>query len=242
MNTKIWAHRGASGYAPENTLAAFALAVKQGADGIELDVQMTKDQELVVIHDETVDRVSNGNGAVRDYTLKEIKKLNVSKTIAGYEAATIPTLQEVYELIEPTDLVINVEVKTGIVFYLGIEEKILALTEKCKMEDRVCYSSFNHETLKRIKEFKPDAKCGILFADGWLHPAYYAKDHGMDYLHPAFYNLQFPWFMEDARQTGRKVHAWTVNRTKDMIAAYQLGVDAIITNYPDKAAKIAVKM
>ena len=88
---KIFAHRGASAYAPENTLEAFRLAMEQGADGIELDVQMTKDGELVVIHDETIDRVSNGNGAVRDYTLEELKQFSVSNHFEQYPDVKIPT-------------------------------------------------------------------------------------------------------------------------------------------------------
>ena len=89
--TKVWAHRGASGYAPENTLDAFRKAVEMGADGIELDVQMTKDGELVVIHDETIDRVSNGKGWVKDYTYEELKKFNFNKTHQEYTKEEIPT-------------------------------------------------------------------------------------------------------------------------------------------------------
>ena len=110
--TKVWAHRGASGYAPENTLDAFRKAVEMGADGIELDVQMTKDGELVVIHDETIDRVSNGKGWVKDYTYEELKKFNFNKTHLEYTKEEIPTLEQVYLLIQPTNLTINVEIKT----------------------------------------------------------------------------------------------------------------------------------
>ena len=105
--TKVWAHRGASGYAPENTLDAFQKAVEMGADGIELDVQMTKDSELVVIHDETIDRVSNGKGWVKDYTYEELKKINFNKTHLEYTKEEIPTLEQVYRLIKPTNLTIN---------------------------------------------------------------------------------------------------------------------------------------
>ena len=115
MNTKIWAHRGASGYAPENTLESFELAIEQKADGIELDVQMTKDGELVVIHDETIDRTGNGTGRVQDHTLKELKALNFNKTHPEYASAKIPTLREVYELVKPSGITVNVEMKTGAV-------------------------------------------------------------------------------------------------------------------------------
>ena len=115
--TLVWGHRGASGYAPENTMAAFEKAVELGADGIELDVQLTKDGELVGIHDETIDRVSDGSGWVKDYTYAKLIKHNFNRTHPEYEHAQIPTLEEVYALIKPTDLTINVEIKTGVVVY-----------------------------------------------------------------------------------------------------------------------------
>ena len=127
MNTKplVWAHRGASGYAPENTLAAFEKAVELGADGVELDIQLTKDDEIVVIHDEKIDRTSDGEGWVKDYTLEELRGFNYNRTKPEYEHADIPTMREVFELLKPTGLFINIEIKTGVFFYEKIEEKIL---------------------------------------------------------------------------------------------------------------------
>ena len=137
--TLVWAHRGASGYAPENTLKAFQKAVEMGADGVELDVQLTKDGELVVIHDETVDRTSDGSGWVKDFTYARISRCNYNRTHKeGYERAMIPTLEEVYELLKPTGLTINVELKTGVVFYPEIEERVLDLTARMGLEERVC--------------------------------------------------------------------------------------------------------
>ena len=113
--TKIFAHRGASGYAPENTLEAFALAITQGADGIELDVQLTKDGIPVVIHDETIDRVTEKKGWVKDYTLKELKELTVLKNkFPEYSAAKIPTLEEVLDAVKASGIQVNIELKTGI--------------------------------------------------------------------------------------------------------------------------------
>ena len=144
MKTKVWAHRGASAYAPENTLEAFLLAAEQGADGVELDVQLTKDGEMVVVHDEEIDRVSDGSGFVKDYTLAELKILNFNKTHPEYQDVKIPTLREVYEALKPTGVTINVELKTGIFWYKDLEKKVLELTKEMEMEDRVIYSSFNH--------------------------------------------------------------------------------------------------
>ena len=150
--TLVWGHRGASGYAPENTMAAFEKAVELGADGIELDVQLTKDGELVVIHDETIDRVSDGSGWVKDYTYAKLIKHNFNRTHPEYKHAQIPTLEEVYALIKPTDLTINVEIKTGVVFYPEIEARVLDLTERMGLMERVIFSSFNHYTIQKIKD------------------------------------------------------------------------------------------
>ena len=136
MKTKVWAHRGASAYAPENTLEAFLLAAEQGADGVELDVQLTKDGEMVVVHDEEIDRVSDGSGFVKDYTLAELKNLNFNKTHLEYQNVKIPTLREVYEALKPTGMTINVELKTGIFWYKDLEKKVLELTKEMEMEDR----------------------------------------------------------------------------------------------------------
>ena len=220
--TKVWAHRGASGYAPENTLDAFRKAVEMGADGIELDVQMTKDGELVVIHDETIDRVSNFNKTHQEYTKEEI-----------------PTLEQVYLLIKPTNLTINVEIKTGIVFYPGIEERVLELTERLGMKERVIYSSFNHYTIRKIKELDPQAKTGMLYEDGIIDAVDYACDVvKADALHPAGYNVFYPGFLERCRERKRLLHVWTINEEKHMRMLCEAGVDALITNYPDIAKKI----
>ena len=150
--TLVWGHRGASGYAPENTMTAFEKAVELGADGIELDVQLTKDGELVVIHDETIDRVSGGSGWVKDFTYAKLIKHNFNRTHPEYEHAQIPTLEEVYALIKPTDLTINVEIKTGVVFYPEIEERVLDLTERMGLTERVIFSSFNHYSIQKVTQ------------------------------------------------------------------------------------------
>ena len=238
MNTKIWAHRGASGYAPENTLEAFELAIEQKADGIELDVQMTKDGELVVIHDETLDRTGNGTGRVQDYTLQELKALNFNKTHPEYASVKIPTLREVYELVKPSGITVNVEMKTGVYFYPGICGKVLELAKEMEMEDRIWYSSFNHSTLVTLKKLDPTVRTGILYADGWLNVPEYASRIQAEALHPAYYNLQYPGFLAEAKQKGLKLHVWTVNDNDMMEYLAKEGVDAIITNYPDRARRI----
>ena len=135
--TKIFAHRGASGYAPENTLEAFALAMDIGADGIELDVQMTKDGEVVVIHDETINRVSDGKGRVKDYTLVQLREFSFDNHMECYGHVSIPTLKEVLELVRPSKMDVNIELKTGIYWYPTLEEKVMEIVKNCGMEERV---------------------------------------------------------------------------------------------------------
>ena len=143
--TEIFAHRGASGYESENTLEAFALAVEQGADGIELDVQLSRDGQMVIIHDENVDRVCNGTGWVKDYTLEELKRFQVS-TPEG-KKGRIPTLREVLELVKPSGIKVNIELKTGIFWYPELERMVIEEVKHQGMEDRIIYSSFNHYSM-----------------------------------------------------------------------------------------------
>lgn len=237
-NTKVWAHRGASGYAPENTLESFKLAAEMKADGVELDVQLTKDNELVVIHDEKIDRTSNKRGFVRDYTLEELKSFNFNNNNEKYPYAEIPTLKEVYELLKPYNMKINVELKTGIFFYDGIEEKVLKLAKEMGMEDRIIYSSFNHYSVMKIKELDINAETGLLYCDGWIDVVKYAQNLKVDALHPATYNVQYDNLIEKCRESGIKLHIWTVNNEEEMKYLAENNVDAIITNYPDIAVKI----
>lgn len=236
--TKIFAHRGASAYAPENTVEAFALAMEQGADGIELDVQMTKDGQVVVIHDETIDRVSDGTGAVRDYTLEELKKFHFSNHMENYENAVIPTLKEVLDLIKSSNMLLNIELKTGIYWYPNLEEKTIELVKEAGMEDRVIYSSFNHYSIKKILELNPHAECAFLYSDVILNVDKYAKNAGVCGLHPAVYHLKMAEFLKEYQESGLKVRVWTVNKKEDMEKFIKADLEAVITNYPDKALEI----
>jgi glycerophosphoryl diester phosphodiesterase len=230
---KIWAHRGASGYAPENTIKAFQMAVDMGADGVELDVQMTRDGQLVVIHDEKIDRVSDGTGSVRDYTLGELKHFDFSKTHPECGRAEIPTLKEVYELQKDTNLEINVELKTGVIFYDHIEERVLELTEYMGMQDRIWYSSFNHYTISRLNSMRNNLRTGILYVDGIYKPYDYASSVGAIALHPSVNNLKYENLIEETHAKGMKIHVWTVNTEEQMRMCEEKNVDAVITNYPD---------
>ena len=238
----ILAHRGASGYAPENTLEAFRLAMEMGADGFELDVHMSKDGELVVIHDESVDRTTDGTDLVKDLTLAQLKALDASNHMESYRGARIPTLAEVYSLIRDTRHIINVEIKTDECFYPQIEEKCLALTREMGLEDRILYSSFNHFTLQKLRRLKPDVKLGMLFGDIMIRPWEYAKAMGIDveFLHPMKMNIYVPNFAEEARKAGYGINMWTINDAETIQKCLNQDV-GIITNYPDVAIALRDK-
>lgn len=240
--TKVWAHRGASGwdvqYAPENTMPAFTKAVEMGADGIELDVQMTRDGQLVIIHDETIQRVSDGKGWVRDLTLKELKQFSFSKTHPGYGFVAIPTLEEFFEMMQDNNLEMNIELKNSIVLYEGLEEKTVALAKKMQMEERIIYSSFNHYSVQKIQHLAPTSKAGLLYMDGFIDVPAYGKALGVDALHPRRHLLDYPGFMEDCKRQGLAVHVWTVDVKTDMRKMCELGIDAFITNCPDHGRRI----
>lgn len=239
MSTLVWAHRGASAYAPENTLEAFQKAADMKADGVELDVQLTKDNEIVVVHDENLERVSNGTGWVKDHTRAQLKALNFNRTHPEFERASIPTLEEVYECLRATGLTINVEFKTGIFWYQGIEDKVLDLTAKLGLEDRVIYSSFNHFTLAKLREMKEDVTTGLLYSDDWIGIAPYARDTvHVNALHPALYHLQDPSYVKTAHEYGLETHVWTVNDEKYIRMCRDMGVEAIITNKPDLCRRV----
>lgn len=243
---QIWAHRGASGYAPENTLPAFELALRMGADGIELDTQLTKDGEVVVCHDERIDRTSDGKGFLRDYTLAELREFNFAPGMPRYGKVTIPTFEEVLILLKEyaednsfdpfaDRVVLNVELKNSICAYEGMEEKVLALVEKYELQERVLYSSFNHNSMMKIKELCQDARVAFLYSDAPIKPWEYAKEHGAYALHPTCMGATVKETIKEAHSLGIKIHAWTVNEPADIERLRQFGADAIITNYPDRA-------
>lgn len=237
--TKVWAHRGASAYAPENTIPAFKLAVEMGADGIELDVHESKDGKLMVIHDETVDRTSNGAGRVVDMTCQELKTLDFSNGMQEYAGVRIPTLREVYGLLRNTGLTVNVEIKCDVIVYWGIWEKLLQTEREMGMQGRVHYSSFNHYVLRELQKLAPEATIGLLFDQALLDPWMYAQYCKAQAIHPQYRIVtECPGLLEGCRKADIDVNAWTVNDTESMNLLAEEGVNAIITNMPDVARRV----
>lgn len=237
---KNFAHRGFSGLYPENTLLAFKMACETpGCNGIELDVQLTKDGECVILHDEKLDRTChNATGFVKDYTYEEVKTFDVSFIFADqYGPQGIPSLREYFDLVKDYDVVTNIELKTSVFEYPGIEQKVLDLVEEYGMKDRTIISSFNHYTVKRMKELCPDMKCGLLTETWLLNVGAYLKDAGMECFHPCFFSLDEE-VVADIKAQNVAINTWTVNEEEDIRYMVQLGVDAMIGNYPDRISKV----
>lgn len=233
MSPLIYAHRGASGQTPENTMAAFRLAVEEGADGIELDVQLSADKRVVVIHDETLDRTTSGTGPVYSQPWEELRKLDASFGQETYRGESIPLLSQVLELLAPTRLELNIELKNGIVPYDGMEEAVVRMVREYGMEKRIVLSSFNHYSIARLAGMAPDMETAVLYGEGLYRPWEYAAFVGARSLHP-YYLAVTPEIVMNARMAGVKVRPWTVNNDEDYRRMAAAGVDAVITNFPGR--------
>lgn len=235
--SKIFAHRGFSGYYPENTMLAFKKAIEIGVDGIELDVQLTKDNTVVIIHDETIDRTTNGNGLVNSYTYDELKKFDASFNFNNFGFNRIPTLEEYFLLVKDLDIITNIELKTSVYQYLGIEDSVLELIKKYNLEDKVIISSFNHFSILRMKKLAPQIKCGFLSEDWIIDAGKYTFSHQIECYHPRFNNL-IPEVIEELKKFNIEINTWTVNDERDMLYLKEKGIDSIITNFPDMAKNL----
>lgn len=236
--TLILAHRGASGYAPENTMEAFELAGKMGSDGIELDVHFTADGEVVVLHDEKIDRTSNGQGLVTDYTLSELKAMDFGYHFYSEQrkGVKIPTLDEVYELVAPLGMIVNVEIKST---NPDIVKVCDIIAERHGMRDNIIYSSFNHFQIQKVKEVIRNAFIAPLYSFNMLNPWNYCLDIGARATHPKQTQIRLlPDYVKNCHDRGIRVHTWTVNAEEDIAFLLESGVDALITNYPDVAIRL----
>ena len=233
------AHRGFSGKYPENTLLAFRKAIEAGADGAELDVHLTKDNVVVVIHDERIDRTTDGEGFVADYTYDELSQFDASATFKGvYGFNKIPTLREYFELVKPVEgFITNIELKTGYNEYPGIEKAVLELIEEFGLEERIIISSFNHYSIHRFKALAPQILCGYLTGDWIYNFGEYADKRAVECVHPHFITLNQA-SVSEIKSHNIRINTWTVNDEKEVERLYKLGVDAVITNYPDMAKNV----
>ena len=234
---KIIAHRGNSGSAPENTLAAFQGAVSSGADGVEFDVQRTQDGEIVVIHDESLHRTAGHAAQVQDITLAELQKLDAGGWFgAEFSGLPVPTLAQVLELLLPTALLINIELKTNRVPYPGLAGDVVSRVRNLGLTGRVILSSFNHHTLSEAKRLAPEVACAAVVEMQLLEPWHYVERHGFQALHPDYHAVDAR-LVKECHARGLAVRPWTVDGEENARAMMALGVDGIITNYPSRLLK-----
>lgn len=219
---KVLGHRGCAGLEPENTLLAFKKAIDLGVDLIEFDVRMTKDRKLVVIHDEKVDRVSDGQGLVRDFTLKEIKKLDLKKK------EKIPTLEEAIDFLKDKKPKIVIEIKEPETF-----DEILKIVKKKKLENKVLIVSFWPEVLRKIKEINPKIETGFLFRIKPKNLISLLKRIKVDGI-GVHYSIADENLVKICRQNNLKINVWTVNEPKDIERMIELGVNIISSDYPNR--------
>lgn len=231
---KIIAHRGASSYAPENTLPAFEKAIKQEADAIELDVRLTKDNVPVVCHDATINRTSNGKGYIHQLTVDELKKFDFGCKFSNkFKHVKIPTLEEVLTLLQDYPITLHIEIKNGPIIPKNLERKILELIYRYDFENRVVYSSFDHVSLQRLSKLDPQAKIGLLFHINLINLFQYVDQTGLNIhsIHPNHFYVTEEMISE-AKERNIDVNIYTVNNKKMAQTYKKMGVDGLITNDP----------
>ncbi len=233
-----YAHRGASAYFPENTILSFEKALEMECTGIETDVQMTKDGVLVLIHDEMVDRTTNGQGLVKDYTYMELNKLDAGAWMGEeFIGNKVPTVEELIYLAKDKNIIINFEIKSGVVIYEDIEQKLIELIYKHKIEHKVILSSFNHYSINKCNKISKEINTGVLYMAGIYKPYNYAKTVGANAIHPYFLALNEE-VVKEAKKHKTMVNVFTVNDEAYMKSFLDMKVDGIITDYPDKLNKL----
>jgi len=212
-------HRGAAGYEPENTIRAVLKGIECGATGIEVDVRRSKDGVLVLMHDETVDRTTNGSGRVGDLTFEELRKLDAGK------GEKIPTLREFLEVIKGR-VKGFIELKE-----VGYEDQVLEEVKKYGLLEEVYIISFHVDAVKRVKQLNPSVKTGLIFSRKPWEYLRMALEIKADLVVP-YYGLVKMDYLKEAHTKGLKVSVWTVNKERDMAKLINMGVDAITSDYP----------
>ena len=232
----VIAHRGDKAHAPENTLAAFELAAEKGADAIEFDVKLTADGQVIVLHDQTVDRTTNGKGNVSRLPLAALRDLDAGAWFSErFRAERIPTLEEVFETVGKR-LLMNVELTNYATPGDNLVARVMELVKRYHFQDRTLFSSFLPRNLRMARMLSPEIPCGLLTMAGlsgfWgrtfgLHGNYFA-------LHPYLTDAN-PRLIQHVHGIGKRLHVWTVNAEEDLKRMIHLDVDGIFTDDPGLA-------
>lgn len=240
----IIAHRGASSHAPQNTLAAFEKAIELGVDMVELDVHLTKDEKIVVMHDNTVDATTDGSGKISEMELQEIKKLDAGSHFdEKFAGEKVPTLEEVIELTKDK-IGLNIELKTRTEANEGIEEKVLNLLDEHNITENITISTFSFESARKVNNINPDIPVGLLYITlpltAWHAKRVHKKHPWADAAHPWHWTIGGR-HVQELHELGVNVNVWTVDRKRNIKKMIDHGVDGIITNKPELVKRIAKK-
>ena len=236
----IFGHRGASKYAPENTIAAFDLAIRQGTKAFELDTMLTSDRVPVVIHDHTLDRTTNGTGEVGQKTLKEIKELDAGfRFSAKFKDEKVPVLKDVLEKYR-NGILINIELKNYHSPKDDLARIVMELVEACGMLDQVLFSSFLPRNLKILRFLQPAAKVALLTPEGILgifFRSFLFYGQSPEIIHPSSKNVTRDT-INNEHHRGRRVNVWRVNDLQTARNLIDWGVDGLITDDPKSSLQL----
>ncbi|WP_423190194.1 glycerophosphodiester phosphodiesterase [Alkalibacterium sp. f15] len=232
------AHRGFSGRYPENTLVAFERAYEAGADGMELDVRLTKDKEVVIFHDETIDRMTGGTGKLNDYTLIDLESYPITHPLQeNIKQQYIPTLSDYLIWAENKHILTNIELKSEGVEDNDLEQKVAEALRKFNIEETIIISSFHQKNIERIKQFMPTVKTGLLLFECDEPTIQRAKDLGAEFIHLKASGLNAQ-IIQLANEYGMSINVWTVNESEELKKINNLDIEGIITDHPDRLKKI----
>lgn len=235
MVTEIFAHRGASCSAPENTLLAFNLAYKKGAEGIETDVHLTKDNVPILIHDATLDRTTDGKGYVKDYTWEQLKIFNAGYSFSKTEVETpIMSLEELLRWAKNKNIRINIELKNNKFDYPNMENIIYGMINDYQLKERTILSTFNQESITRLKNWNENIELALLVSKKQKGIVSLAKTIGANALHIKF-NLLNKRIVKECHKHQMPIRVFTVNKKSAMYKCYELGCDGIFTDKPKQA-------
>ncbi|MCA1057550.1 glycerophosphodiester phosphodiesterase [Rossellomorea aquimaris] len=231
---KLFAHRGVSGEAPENTLAAFKAAAESGAHGIELDVQLSKDGHIVVIHDETIDRTTNGTGYVKDMTWEQLRTYDAGSWFhSSFQGESIPSLEEVLDVVTAhhDSMIINIELKNDQIDYPQLEEKVLELLNEKGMKEQTIISSFNPESIKKVRQLDSDIETAFLFEGIPANILDRTKPLQVNALHCDASFAQSPTG-RIVMDMGMPLRVFTINTMEEFQLLKKANVSVVMTDYP----------
>jgi len=235
---ELIAHRGASAYAPENTIASFKKAIEMGLKAVEFDVQISKDLELIVIHDYTLERTTSGKGKVRDYTLKELQGLDAGSWFSKeFQGEKIPSLRKVLEVVKNNEF-INIELKRDKNDKRKFDIQLIDLIDEMKIKDKVIISSFDHEILVDIFELDNTLSLALLFHEEIRDLKEYIDKLGIkiNSINPNKNSLNEN-YIKKIKELNLNINAYTINSYEEYVKLNNLGIDRIFTNFPDLLSK-----